>query len=369
MSNEDQSNLTLNYYEENANDISKSYDQGYQIALIKNGKHKKSSLHKQNFYYLCELVNLQPKNFIVDIGCGNGQFQKFLHSTKKYAKCRYLGIDLSEGQIENAKKRTKNNPAPTFVSLDMNRFFSHEPYFDAYFFMESIGYTNKLDVLVKSISTGLKIGGKVVVKNPIKILNDVEKDKQFEEKFLSIQREYGYSDDSIGMLPSKQFVEDTFLENGFKLVKFEVPEYDVETYNNSFMNNDSLRQKHPNYVKHITEKKYEDYAPNQYLECAIFVFEKVESVVKSSIDLPYVNAVYHQGVEKSQIDATHPNAPYMQRYNNYVQEQRDEMKDQKISYDGVEVSTSFSSDSVAEDTSESRVVNLDVSYELQEPTE
>jgi len=302
MSNEDQSNLTLNYYEENANDISKSYDQGYQIALIKNGKHKKSSLHKQNFYYLCELVNLQPKNFIVDIGCGNGQFQKFLHSTKKYAKCRYLGIDLSEGQIENAKKRTKNNPAPTFVSLDMNRFFSHEPYFDAYFFMESIGYTNKLDVLVKSISTGLKIGGKVVVKNPIKILNDVEKDKQFEEKFLSIQREYGYSDDSIGMLPSKQYIEEVFLENGFRLEKFEIPDYDVETYNAAFLSNESLKKSHPNYVKHITEKKYENYAPNQYLECAIFVFEKVEDVVMETTSLPYVRQMYDQYTQDEPMD-------------------------------------------------------------------
>lgn len=369
MSNEDQSDLTLNYYEENANEIYQSYDQGYQIALIKNEKHKKSSLQNQNFYYLCELLDLKPDDFIADIGCGNGQFYKFLSTTLKYKGCRYMGVDLSESQIQNAKERNKNNPDPNFMHLDMNKFFSHEPYFDAYFFLESIGYTNKLDILVKSISTGLKIGGKVVIKNPIKILNDVDKDKEFEEKFLSIQKEYGYADDSIGMLPSKQYIEEVFLENGFRLEKFEIPDYDVETYNNSFMNNDSLRQKHPNYVKHITEKKYEDYAPNQYLECAIFVFEKVESVVKSSIDLPYINAVYHQGVEKSQIDATHPNAPYMQRYNNYVQEQRDEMKDQKISYDGVEVSTSFSSDSVAEDTSESRVVNLDVSYELQEPTE
>lgn len=302
MSNEDQSDLTLNYYEENSKDISESYDQGYQVALIKNEKYKKFSLHKQNFYYLCELVELNPGNFIADIGCGNGQFYKFLSGTQKYKQCRYMGVDLSESQINIAKNNNKNNPDPNFLAVDMNKFFSHEPYFDFYFFLESIGYTNKLDVLIKSISTGLKIGGKVVVKNPIKILNDVEKDKQFEEKFLSIQREYGYSDDSIGMLPSKQFVEDTFLENGFKLLKFEVPEYDVDTYNNNFINNDSLKEKHPNYVKHITQKKYEDYSPNQYLECAIFVFEKVEDVVMETTSLPYVRQMYDQYTQDEPMD-------------------------------------------------------------------
>jgi SAM-dependent methyltransferase len=302
MSNEDQSDLTLNYYEENANEIYQSYDQGYQIALIKSEKHKKSSLQKQNFYYLCELLDLKPDDFIADLGCGNGQFYKFLSTTSKYKRCRYMGVDLSESQIQNAKKRNKNNPDPNFMHLDMNKFFSHEPYFDAYFFLESIGYTNKLDILVKSISTGLKIGGKVVIKNPIKILNDVDKDKEFEEKFLSIQREYGYADDSIGMLPSKQYIEEVFLKNGFKLEKFETPDYDVETYNTAFLNNESFKKSHPNYVKHITEKKYENYAPNVYLECAIFVFEKVEDVVMETTSLPYVRQMYDQYTQDEPMD-------------------------------------------------------------------
>lgn len=302
MNNENQSDTTLKYYEDFANVINKNYSQGYQISLIKNNKHKKLSLTKQNYYYLCELIDLKPDYFIADIGCGNGQFEKFLTSSEEYNMCTYMGIDLSEKQIQNAQERNKDNPAPNFMTLDMNKFFSCEPYFDAYFFIESIGYTDKLDILVKSISTGLKIGGKIVIKNPIKILNDVEKDKEFEEKFLSIQREYGYSDDSIGMLPNKQYIEETFLKNGFKLNKFEIPEYDVETYNSIFLNDESLKEKHSNYVKHITEKQYENYAPNQYLECAIFVFEKVEDVVAETTSLPYVRQMYDQYTQDEPMD-------------------------------------------------------------------
>jgi hypothetical protein len=123
----------------------------------------------------------------------------------------------------------------------------------------------------------------------------------------------------------------------------------------------------------------------------IFVFKKVADAINHISELPHINKTYNEGIEKSQIDPTHPNAPYMQRYSeyreNYISQHPEQAEfvqvpcEEKISYDGVGVtsttdssttlsySTSFSSDAVAEDTSESRVVNLDVSYEIDDSPE
>lgn len=287
---------TLEYYNSNADAINSKYPHGYQIALIKNKKYSKYGIKKQNYYYLTELVDLKRDQFVVDIGCGNGQFLNFLKDDEEYKYCRYVGVDLSENQIKNANENFSNVPG-SFMTLDMHEFFfsTAQKYNDVYYFLESIGYSTDLTTLIKSISTGLKIGGKVIVKNPVKIVEDEEKDKVYQESFAPIQKEYGYADNSLGMLPDKKVIEEAFLSNGFELEKFEIPECDIMTYNNIFLKNKEFVKTHPEYVKHITQKVPQNYSPNQYLECAIFVFNKIEDVIKDvTNELPYVQQRYEQ---------------------------------------------------------------------------
>lgn len=284
---------TLEYYDSNANIINSKYSHGYQIALIKNSNYSRYGLKKQNYYYLTELIDLKKDQFVVDIGCGNGQFLDFLKDHDEYKYCNYVGVDLSENQITNAKNTFSGIPG-SFMSIDMHEFFFSEKYNDVCYFLESIGYSTDLNTLVKSISTGLKIGGKIVIKNPVKIVEDEEKDKLYQESFAPIQKEYGYADNSLGMLPDKKVIEDVFLANGFELEKFEIPECDIMTYNNIFLKNKKFVESHPEYVKHITQKVPQDYSPNQYLECAIFVFNKIEDVVKDRNELSYVQQRYEQ---------------------------------------------------------------------------
>ena len=288
---------------------------------------------------------------VVDIGCGNGQFHAFLKAHPDYKNCRYLGVDCCEKQINNAENSAEHSSS-SFFCRDMNEMLMFEPYFDAVYFIESIGYTTNLDVLVKTISVGLKTGGKVIIKNPIKVVHDEEVDGKYQEKFANIEKEYGYSEESLGMLPNKSVIEEIFLENGFEVEKIEVPSIDVTTYNKTFCDTDELCEAHPSYIDHIQKNEYENYAPNRYHECMVFVFKKVAEAINHVSELPYISKSYNEGIEKSQIEPNHPNAPYMQRYGEYRQryiaehpEQADFVQvpcEEKISYDGSSVSTKIS---------------------------
>ena len=292
---------TVSYYDSLADVINEKYPQGYQVALIKSEDHGSLGLREQNYEYLAKLGELDNDSFIADVGCGNGQFHKFLKTHPNYKNCKYVGVDCCNKQIENASKSAESY-ASSFFCINMNEFFSHEPYFDTMYFIESIGYTTDLETLIKSISTGLKIGGKVVIKNPIKVVYDEELDLKYKEEFASIEKEYGYSEKSLGMLPDKTFVETKFLENGFEVEKIEVPDIDVMTYNETFFSTDELVSSHPSYIQHISKRIPQRYEPNKYHECMVFVFKKVAEIVKDTKELPFVQQRYDQYTQNEPMD-------------------------------------------------------------------
>jgi SAM-dependent methyltransferase len=293
--------ITEDYYEAHAQSINKNFSQGYQIALIKNPKCKSKSLKIQNFSYLASLIDINSESFIAEVGCGNGQFLNYLSSIDDYKGFQYYGIDISETQLNNAENSTEYN-RKSFNKVDMHNFFSYEPYFDAIYFIESIGYALNLETVVQSISSGVKVGGHVIIKNPVRIVVNEEKYLEVKEKFSLIESEYGYSKDSLGMLPDKNLIEKTFLDNGFELEKFEIPEYDTSTYNKTFCKVKSLAKQHTNYVEHITNMKEESYYPNQYLECGIFVFKKVEEI-KTSQNQTVASNIGLNAVQSSKFEA------------------------------------------------------------------
>lgn len=292
---------TVSYYDSLANVIHENYPQGYQVALIKNSNYEYLGLREQNYQYLIDLGNLSNESFVADIGCGNGQFHRFLRSHPNYKNCNYIGVDCCEKQIENAKTDVEICSSSFFVN-DMNEFFCFEPYFDACYFIESIGYTKNLDTLIKSISTGIKIGGKVIIKNPVKVVHDVEKDKEYMELFAPIAKEYGYAEGSLGMLPDKEVIEKVFSENGFEVEKIEVPEVDVMTYNRTFFTTEELKSSHPSYIDHISQRVAQRYEPNKYHECMIFVFKKVADIVADKTELPYVQKRYDEYTQDEPMD-------------------------------------------------------------------
>lgn len=284
---------TVSYYDSLADVINEKYPQGYQVALIKNSEYSFLGLREQNYQYLADLGELNNNSFVADIGCGNGQFHKFLKNHPKYKNCQYIGVDCCGKQVENASNSAEST-CSSFFCIDMDEFFSYEPYFDAVYFIESIGYTKNIDTLIKSISTGLKIGGKVIIKNPIKVVYDEEIDLKYKEEFSAIEKEYGYDEKSLGMLPNKNTVVESFTNNGFEVELIDVPEVDVMTYNTTFFSTQELTESHPTYIQHVSRGVAQRYEPNKYHECMLFVFKKVADVVSDTKELPFVQQRYDQ---------------------------------------------------------------------------
>jgi len=292
---------TVSYYNSLADVINEKYPQGYQVALIKNSGYSHMGLREQNNQYLADLGELNHDSFIADVGCGNGQFHNFLKSHPNYKNCNYVGVDCCNKQIENASKSTDSNSS-SFFCINMDEFFSSEPYFDTVYFLESIGYTTNIDTLIKSISTGLKIGGKVIIKNPIKVVNDEDLDIKYQEEFSSIEKEYGYGEKSIGMLPRKELIESKFTENGFEVEKIEVPDVDVMVYNTTFLTTDEFVSSHPAYIQHVSQRIPQKYEPNKYYECMLFVFKKVSDIIEDTKQLPFVQQRYDQYTQDEPMD-------------------------------------------------------------------
>jgi len=254
------------YYQSNADIINENFPDGYQIASIGDNTYK----------FLCDTIGLEENEMIMDFGCGNGQFLEFI--CKEYNSVGGLAIDISFNQALNTINRihpyaVQGTERFNVFCKNMDAFTSAEEYFDKYFLIETIGYSADINALVRAVSCALKLGGKVLIKNPFKIVNDVEADKLVMEYFKDISVEYGYNDNSLGMIPDLNTVKDAFLSFGFSLESQIVKTYETETFN-SALENSLLSEKHPKYLHHIKFPPELNYSTNNYVECIILVFKK-----------------------------------------------------------------------------------------------
>jgi trans-aconitate 2-methyltransferase len=103
---------------------------------------------------LLELLDPQPGERILDIGCGTGQL------TEEIARRGALvtGIDYSAEMLADARK---NFPALKFVLADASSFHFPEP-FDAVFSNAALHWVKDADGSVESIAAALRPGGRFV---------------------------------------------------------------------------------------------------------------------------------------------------------------------------------------------------------------
>jgi SAM-dependent methyltransferase len=261
-------NETKFYYNQYADLIDKYFPDGYQYSLIFNEKYSNLSLFEQNNLYLSEFGNINHNSSVLDMGCGNGQFYKFI---KKKFNCNYKGIDLSENQIKNCKQKYGPN---IFECADMHTYKTNEK-FDICYLIESIGYSNNIQLLANNINSLLNPGGEVIIKFPSKVINDHKKHLEVENLFESVKKEYGFCQNSLGIVISKEDIEKSFLENNFKLINYKMPKFDYFNYNYNFLTYEDLKKTHPEYIKiasTISNQKL--YYPNVYGHCIILKFKK-----------------------------------------------------------------------------------------------
>jgi len=103
---------------------------------------------------LLELLNPQPGERILDVGCGTGQLTHEIAQTG----ARVVGLDGSSEMLANARK---NFPDLEFVLADASNFNFPEP-FDAVFSNAVLHWVKNAEAAVSCIARALRPGGRFV---------------------------------------------------------------------------------------------------------------------------------------------------------------------------------------------------------------
>jgi trans-aconitate 2-methyltransferase len=104
---------------------------------------------------LIELLNPQPGERILDLGCGTGHLTAQIAETGAVV----VGVDSSPSMIAQARQ---NFPSLRFVLADASGFRFEEP-FDAVFSNAALHWIPDAEPVVKSIAAALRPGGRLVL--------------------------------------------------------------------------------------------------------------------------------------------------------------------------------------------------------------
>ena len=101
-----------------------------------------------------ELLAPQPREYILDLGCGTGQLTDKIAATG----AKVIGIDRSEKMITKARR---NYPQLNFVVADATNFTIEQP-LDAVFSNAVLHWIKQPEAVINSIQQSLKPGGRFV---------------------------------------------------------------------------------------------------------------------------------------------------------------------------------------------------------------
>jgi ubiquinone/menaquinone biosynthesis C-methylase UbiE len=116
--------------------ISKLYDLGLTIGLTPYGE---SMLRYSVFKAICP--HIKKGDLILDLCCGTGTLTILL-AKLLYKDCNLIGIDLSSGQIAQAKRKNKY-PNLRFAMMDANELEFPDDYFDHVLISAALHEMNK----------------------------------------------------------------------------------------------------------------------------------------------------------------------------------------------------------------------------------
>lgn len=111
--------------------------------------------HGKNVSKFLQSVTFDKPFTFLDVGCGNGWVVKKISKEKNCIKA--VGIDKSKKMIIQAKQK-KDGKKEEFIHTDIES-MNYKGKFDFIFSMESIYYTDSIDVALKKICSMLKPGG------------------------------------------------------------------------------------------------------------------------------------------------------------------------------------------------------------------
>lgn len=232
--------LTEDYYNTIAFELSNDDDFYYNGSLLVDIDSDQKTFIDQDVENIIGYSNLG--NSVLECGCGGGYFFKRL--IKKLPDIEYQGIDLSSGQIEHAKKVNPDH-ADRFQVASWDDLPFEDESFDSILFLETMGYAENPDKMISECYRVLKPGGTVFNKHPGCSYMSFKRDpfveemvnslsfykgsydsqtgdiyvstyaKAIGERIIAMEREYGYTEKSLGMFMSFPYIIDKFEKNNF----------------------------------------------------------------------------------------------------------------------------------------------------------
>lgn len=106
-----------------------------------------------------ELLNLQPNEFLIDVGAGTGTLAPHVLKTG----CNYVGVELSQTFAKQAKKY--HSAKASFLEADARNLktLPLEQKFDAAVFLLSLQDMEPLNVVLENVSHVLRANGRLVL--------------------------------------------------------------------------------------------------------------------------------------------------------------------------------------------------------------
>lgn len=134
----------------NLNKIKNFYNEKYNLygnSIESIGWSNKKDQYLR-FEKLISNFNIRNKT-ILDVGCGFGDLFKYLNQNNNNLKFKYIGIDISDKIIENAKKKIKK-PNVSFYNCDLLNFTNRKIDYSissgalTFNFKDSYAYTKRI---------------------------------------------------------------------------------------------------------------------------------------------------------------------------------------------------------------------------------
>jgi len=217
---------TLEYYNSIASLLNNETDHYYNGALLVDIDSEESTFIQQDVDNIISLSGMG--RYVLECGCGGGYFFKRL--IQQRPSTRYYGIDASEEQIRCAKEANPEHQARFKVATWDNLPFK-DNYFDTIIFLETIGYAEDADRMIAECYRVLKPGGKLFSKHPGSTLEGVM--SELDSK-VNLQRVFDVTKESMKQADVErytQYMRDSTAENTYDLntgKQTHVPEYWTE---------------------------------------------------------------------------------------------------------------------------------------------
>jgi ubiquinone/menaquinone biosynthesis C-methylase UbiE len=133
------------------------------FSEISNKYENDSVVQKSASEILFDLLEIQPKDDVLDLGCGTGHISKLI---REKTKGKVIGVDPSDGMIEKAKEKFSNQDISFRVCFAEQLDYQNE--FDIIFCNSAFQWFVNPAKAIKACHNSLKINGKMAIQAPAK---------------------------------------------------------------------------------------------------------------------------------------------------------------------------------------------------------